>query len=72
MMDRFNSGDIIPVGTLNEVDDYINQLYTFSNSNSLDQNLYDTIQVLYNAWQGIQTGDDSTSISDEIDAIRKK
>ena len=64
-MDRFNPGDIIPVKTLNDVDVYIKQLYELMGSEGIVENLY-------NAWQGIQTGDDSTSISDEIDAIRKK
>lgn len=64
-MDRFNSGDIIPVKTLNEVDGYIKQLYELMGSEEI-------VKKLYNAWQGIQTGDKTTSISDEIQDILDK
>lgn len=64
-MSRFKSGDIIPVTTLNQIEDYINQLYNSLNSNQIVKDLYDV-------WQGIPTGDESASINDEIEAILQK
>lgn len=64
-MNRFNSGDIISIITLNKIDEYINQLYISLGSHQL-------VQDLYNTWQGIPTGDNSTSINDEIEAILQK
>lgn len=61
-MPTFNSGDIIPVDTLNKMDEYIKDIYhTYTNNNS--------VQNLYNIWTSISL---DNSVNDEIEAIIAK
>ena len=62
----FKQGDIIPVNTLKIIDSYIKELHnTIGNTNNI-------VQLLYNTWMNIPTGDNANSIIDEINAIKEK